>query len=499
MKHYTLYFLATVFLFVSACGAKSGKRIRSGEDKNLRAVGMGCEMKQEIYDKAFVFEPLAVGSKKNQLPRKVSLRKYAPKVKNQGSQGSCVGFSSCYAARSILYAIATGKDPNQTAFSPAYVYNQIKVGDCMNGSYILDAMNKLQQEGVLPWNEFPYNENDCSELPRESEKQRAAQYRTLGYTRLTRSDKNYELDLDALKQNIAQGSPVVMAMPVGGSFNELIGQKIKMWRPTKSDWVEINKYKNRPANSSFGGHAMCVIGYDDDLEGGSVEIMNSWGEEFCDNGFFWMRYNDFLGCCREAYALHPMGSVKIDENNNVEVEKTPDFEAEIGLYVKKQDAYFPLKYKRGYTFDTPKRIPKGTKFKIELTNKSVCYAYVIGQETDGSSYILFPYTKKHSPYFGITGTRLFPKEESMKLDNIGNKDYMAIILSKEPLNIDEINSRISKSQASTYEMRIQEALYQDLVPVKDIQFGVGSDGVTAKFSANSGDKSVVFMVIEINK
>jgi hypothetical protein len=87
----------------------------------------------------------------------------------------------------------------------------------------------------------------------------------------------------------------------------------------------------------------------------------------------------------------------------------------------------------------------------------------------------------------------------MKLDDIGKKDYMAIILSKEELNIKELNSKISKSQALTYEMRIQEALYQDLIPVKSVQFGVGSDGVTAKFSASSQDKSVVFMVMEINK
>ncbi len=495
MKQYTFYIFILTFMLISACGGKKGGKNQSGGDKSSRA-GMGCQMKQEVYDKASVFEPLAVGSKKNQTPRRVSLEKYAPKRKNQGSQGSCVGFSSCYAARTILHAISTGKDPNQTYFSPAYVYNQIKVDGCMNGSYIVDAMNKLKDEGVLPWTEFPYNEQDCSKLPSDDQKQKAGQYKTLGYTRLTKSDKNYEVDMNALKQNIAQGSPVVMAMPVGGSFYELYGQKV--WHPTESDWVQINRYKNRQP-SKFGGHAMCLIGYDDDLEGGCVQIMNSWGEEFGERGCFWMKYSDFLGCCREAYALHPMGSVKVDDNNNVEVQKTPDFEAEIGLYVKKEDAYFPLKYKKGYTFATPDRMPKGTKFKIELTNKSVCYAYVIGQETDGSSYILFPYTRKHSTYFGITGTRLFPKEESMKLDDIGKKDYMAIILSKEELDIKEINSKISKSQALTYEMRIQEALRSDLVPVKDIQFGVGSDGVTAKFSATSGDKSVVFMVMEINK
>ncbi|MCS7076228.1 MAG: peptidase C1 [Bacteroidia bacterium] len=497
MKLDIIFILLIAVLFNAACGGGKNKTKKSNQKETfVSAVGMGCEMKQEVYDRAMVFEPLAKESKKYHIPSRVSLEKYAPTPKNQGAQGSCVGFSSCYAARSILYSIATGKDPNEVNFSPAYVYNQIKVAGCTEGSYILDAMNKLRDEGVLPLSEFPYNENDCNKLPTNEQKQKAGAYKTLGYTRLTKSDNNYEIDLEALKQNVAQGSPVVLAMPVGGSFYELRGKKI--WRPNQSDWVEINRYKNRQP-SKFGGHAMCLIGYDDNLEGGCVQIMNSWGTDFGENGFFWMTYNDFLACCREAYALHPMGSIKIDDNNNVEIQKTPDFEAEIALYVKKEKAYFPLKYKSGYTFATPQRMPKNTRFKIELTNNSVCYAYVIGQETDGSSYILFPYTKKHSPYFGITGTRLFPKEESMRLDEIGNKDYMAIILSKDELNIQEINERISKSTAPTYEQRIREVLQQDLIPIKDIQFEVSADGVGAKFSANSKDKNALFMVIEINK
>ena len=45
---------------------------------------------------------------------------------------------------------------------------------------------------------------------------------------------------------------------------------------------------------SEGGHAMCVIGYDDTVNGGSFRIVNSWGTGWGDNGYFWLSYKDFI-------------------------------------------------------------------------------------------------------------------------------------------------------------------------------------------------------------
>ncbi|ULT46065.1 DUF4384 domain-containing protein [Niabella defluvii] len=57
---------------------------------------------------------------------------------------------------------------------------------------------------------------------------------------------------------------------------------------------------------------------------------------------------------------------------------------------------------------------------MEVKNSTECYIYIFGQETNGSSYVLFPYLKpgetvsKHAPYCGITGYRLFPKPNRLK-------------------------------------------------------------------------------------
>ena len=55
-----------------------------------------------------------------------------------------------------------------------------------------------------------------------------------------------------------------------------------------------------PKYSPGGGHAMTVVGYDDTLNGGSFRIVNSWGYQWGDNGYAWIRYSDFKKFCSMA-------------------------------------------------------------------------------------------------------------------------------------------------------------------------------------------------------
>ena len=119
---------------------------------------------------------------------------------------------------------------------------------------------------------------------------------------------------------------------------------------------------------------------------------------------------------------------------------------------------------------------------------------MFGEETDGSSYILFPYTKKHSAYCGITGTRLFPRDHSMSPDDIGSRDYIAVVVSKAELNWNTLNSRINASRQSTYAGKVRDAIGQEEVP--NVQFNV-PDAV--ELNCNLNGKNIVGTVIEIDK
>lgn len=434
----------------------------------------GAEFDPALYDKTEVFEPLA-DNVKNPLPERVTLEKYCPRRLNQGEQGSCVGWGNAYAARTILESERTGKDPNQVAFSPAYLYNQISLEGC-NGSYIEKAMDVMKGQGVLPLSQFPYNAQTCSNLPTSSQKQAASQYKMTGYNRLTISGDNQEVDMLAIKQNLAQGAPVVIGMMVGGSFMQpMMGQEV--WVPSSNDYNMMN----------FGGHCMCVVGYDDYKYGneGAFQLMNSWGPEWGQNGLAWVRYKDFAYFTKEAYGVYPMGDAGKPLSNNLSVQ--------FGLVNNTTQKNIPLRNNGGILFKTVQPIAKGTKFKIQVTNSLECYTYLFGQETDNSSYVLFPYTPKHSPYCGITGTRLFPKDYSMQADETGNQDYMAIVVTKKPIDYKKLNTDISQ-QTGTYEQKVKKALGNLMIP--QVTFYPGE---TISFSVNNAGDGAVAMVIAVDK
>ena len=68
---------------------------------------------------------------------------------------------------------------------------------------------------------------------------------------------------------------------------------------TESLYLDLLRTPNGVSNSglwtpseledSIGGHAMCIVGYNDQIYGGSFRVVNSWGDDYGDNGFIWIR------------------------------------------------------------------------------------------------------------------------------------------------------------------------------------------------------------------
>lgn len=466
-----------VLYFMGAFDGCLGQSVSDENDyeSSSSQFSFGATLNQEMFDKAEVFEPLSSTYGAPSLPPSASLLRYAPKRLHQGGQGSCVGWASSYAARTILQARATGASPNDAAFSPSSLYNRIALSGC-EGAYMLDAMKTMHQQGVLPFREFGYDERSCSKQLSSTQQSAAAQYKIKGYNRLTVGAGDYRPDINAIKQNLAQGAPVVIGMMVGGSFMQgMVGQSL--WRPTQRDYGQYG----------FGGHAMCVIGYDDNQAGGAFQIMNSWGPEWGDNGVAWVRYADFENFTKEAYGLYPMGSVENLDPNKLAVK--------YGLVNNATQTLIPLKQIATGVFGTASPIRSGDKFKIAITNSVDCYTYVFGEETDGSSYVLFPYTEKHSPYCGIVGTRVFPKDYSMTADNVGNKDRIAVVVSKEALDYKYLNQQINASRQRGYQAKLQEALARSNVANVSFTNEQGAVG----FQAALNGKNTVGVVIEIDK
>jgi Papain family cysteine protease/Domain of unknown function (DUF4384) len=436
------------------------------------------------YNKSKVYEGLEADNGKNPLPEAVSLLKFAPDRLNQGQQGSCVAWSCAYASQTILSAAASGADPNSIRFSPSYLYNQIKLEGCQ-GSYLQRAMEAMRANGGVALSKYPYSDQDCDRLPGDDAKQLGRQNVIHGFQRLTDGDNTSQgsVSVRAVKEHLAKDAPVAIGMMVGQSFMQnMMGEEL--WTPQGMDASQMG----------MGGHAMCVIGYDDRKFGGAFQIMNSWGPEWGKNGVAWVRYGDFKEYVREAYGIDPLPKRSAVANIPLE--------CSIAMMDNATGKNIALKATGGNSFQTVTPISKGTRFKMAVENVTECYIYVFGMDTTGESYVLFPYLKpgetvsKHSPYFGITGYRLFPKGSSYTADEAGSRDYIAVITSKTELDNNALNAAINKSTKVDYAGKVNEALQSILI--RSARFNTNSAG-SVYFKVDANDNKAVACIIAFDK
>jgi len=203
------------------------------------------------------------------LPESVDLSHRFPVAGFQGNQGSCVSWAVAYGVRSYYdFKASNNKPDSRFAFSPSYIYNQIKRGNknCDSGSSISDALNLVRDQGVPRISDFPYLDSNCSRLPTADIKNRAAQYKIRDWRAIPAGD------LESIKGELYRGNPVVVGMIVSSTFEDLRGRNI------------FNDEKSQPS----GGHAMVITGYDDRRR--AFRLFNSWGTSWGENGFGWVGY-----------------------------------------------------------------------------------------------------------------------------------------------------------------------------------------------------------------
>ena len=458
------------FFFVRGCGSSA----TASSNNKFSETGYNFDANET--KKAQVYEGLEDDNTKNPLPEMVSLAAFAPARQNQGKQGSCVAWSSAYAARTILEAASTKQDPNSIAYSPAFLYNNIALEDCQ-GSYIQKAMEFMQANGAVRYNDFKYDETNCSRGASEALMQQGQQNKIHGFHRLTETDNVNGINIRAVKEHLAKDAPVVIGMMVGGTFMQrMIGQKV--WHPTSED----------EEMTGFGGHAMCVIGYDDRVEGGAFQIMNSWGKEWGQNGLGYVRYGDFKTFVREAYGLDPLPKRG--------AALTQVFECSVGLFDAATRTNVALKTAGSNLFKTVSPIKKGSKFKIEIKNAVECYIYIFTPDVAGKSSVLFPYKPSHSPYCGITGYRLFPRRESIQADEVGNKEEMAVVVSKTVLDYNALNTAINASAKTGFASKVNDAISANAMT--NMSYGNTTNGMMY-FKSAGGTKNVIACIVEIDK
>ena len=103
--------------------------------------------------------------------------------------------------------------------------------------------------------------------------------------------------LPTAKNALYNDIPLIFGVGLTDSFNALSSDDSSSISSSSGLW-EPKSYEDR-----LGGHALTIVGYDDYKFGGSFRVVNSWGREWGDNGYFWIKYSDFIENVKVAYIM----------------------------------------------------------------------------------------------------------------------------------------------------------------------------------------------------
>lgn len=269
-------FVRSVLRFVPAClSASLGLAgALSGASAAERGLGLAFASPEQLQGVPLASTPFSG----DELPTSVDLSSHLPPPGNQGSQNSCVGWAVGYYLKSFQEQVETnaGTFDGEHVFSPAFIYNQINNGRD-GGALFIDALNLLSGQGAAPWSLMPYSDRDFSTRPSENAAAAARRYRIDFWRRVNVADNR------EVKAQLHAGYPVMIGAEVDEHFRAL--KRNEVWRETRG--------------AKLGGHAMLVCGYDDARN--AFRVINSWGPEWCENGFGWIDYGHFRVAVREAY------------------------------------------------------------------------------------------------------------------------------------------------------------------------------------------------------
>ena len=211
----------------------------------------------------------------NVIPTQYDVSDYLPQVRSQGIQGSCVAWATGYYLKSYqenYESFQNGILNSDFEMSPAYIYNQIKQGDCGAGSVVQHALDTIVNQGIVSGAIMIYNENECDTQPNDLQKVLAQPNKIETYFYL-----DEDLVYEQTKASLLNDQPVVIAMTIDRSY---FGAR-----------DENGEYVYRKFKNADGGHAMLVVGYDDDRN--AFKVVNSWGKSWGNQGFVWIDYKAF--------------------------------------------------------------------------------------------------------------------------------------------------------------------------------------------------------------
>jgi Papain family cysteine protease/Domain of unknown function (DUF4384) len=438
-------------------------------------------------DEAYTNTPVKKAELKrsyDNLPTKSDLKPYCPTPQKQEDKSTCVGWAIGYAACTITEGVSKNiidkTQLDDMATSPDFVYTFGKKTvdkDCTKGVVMDETLVKLYGTTI------PRKKNfkmvcTANTLPSPSE----SGVKILQHSRIFKKEDTWNLKLAQLKKALSNKKPVVIGIECSKSFFDLKD----VWDGNTTDFR--------------GGHALCIIGYDDSFQGGAIEIMNSWGKDWGKEGFGWIKYTDLQSILKYAYEINTDFSSK-EQNPSKQTEKNTELNAKIilklstgadmpialnnsidsrGLKPVKENSKpsnasptsSPAKPILEAQYKTLQPYKSGTRYRIYLDISQPIYLYVLGSDLTGQVAALFPPDQTISSHLSNKNMAIALPDEQwfIEMDDTKGKDFMLFLYSSTPLSISTFISTMNKENGNFFE-KIKKTVGTKLqfIDTKDLQ------------------------------
>ena len=248
-----------------------------------------------------------------EIQKKYSLKDFCPVVADQKKTPTCASHAAAYYGMTIYYRIKNN-DKTIPAFDPHYLHKQILsfYGLCdeendSSGLRSFQSFIFLKSFGCKPINSISELTPPCNLKLISSDEKTLDNWLELN---------NSIANINSIKRAISKGNPVDVAVKANFSLEkyqyaedlDLFFLTLRLFPEKESKLppnykTELRTMEENCINGEYfwagaypnekdGGHALCIVGYDDDKFGGAFEIVNSWGEVWGNKGFLWIRYKD---------------------------------------------------------------------------------------------------------------------------------------------------------------------------------------------------------------
>jgi len=459
------------------------------------------------------------------MPEQASLEQYCPTPGDQGNHGTCVAFANGYSIATLLYAKAHNITDklviDKYIFSPAFLYELIKDpkdGDCQFGSDPIQALVMLIDTGNALIKTVPYY---CGVSISDQAIKEAENYK-ISDASLLFAPGDYAKPADEMiastKKALLEGSPISGGFHLPESFFSI---KSDVWT---SDPSEVAK------DWKHNGHAMAVVGFDDNKAGGAFRILNSWGTQWADHGYVWMRYDDYARYC--IMGLQVFGNpFSPDPPENVkpipQPEPTPQPDPKPAPIPDPKPVPVPdakimslsgsVEFKLNTGEDMPANkissrnlmveedvvtkedlvaytmmnsYTSGTKFRFYMTVDNEAYIYAFATDLSGKINRILPFDDLTSTHVGSNSIVAFPSDTKIiKMDENKGTDYLLILYSKEPLDMNEMLADMNKAKGGL-SAKIMAALGDKLIAKDKIKYDSNKVGFQVNVKYGTRNLSV---------